>query len=324
MANKVYITRRIPPVGIDLFREKGVEIDFWDSDEAIPHQELVKNVKGKGYAGLLCLLTDQVDAEVFEAAGPSLKVVSTLSVGYEHIDLKACKARNIIACNLSKISTDCVSEFAVTLALAVSRRIEEGIAAVRNGSWGLWKPMWILGSSFANRTIGVLGMGRIGYGVARRMKAFCISRLIYHDIKESSFAQELGAEFVDLETLLKDSDVICICCNLTPATHYLFNKENFKKMKNTAILINTSRGGVINHDDLYDALKNHEIGAAGLDVTEPEPLPKEHRLNSLPNCVVTLHMGSNTWEARNNMSYNAALNIDSVFENQTPMGKIEN
>lgn len=319
---RVYVTRKIPQTGIDLFKEKGVELTIWDSDEAIPHEELVKNLQGKNYDGLLCLLTDNIDVQVLDAAGPKLKVVSTMSVGYDHIDVAECKKRNITACNLSKVSTGCVSEFTVALALAVSRRIFEGAQAVKNDEWGPWKPMWILGTGLAKHTVGILGFGRIGYGVARRIKAFDVTKIIYNDIVESSYAKELGAEFVDLETLLKESDLICICCNLTPQTHFLFNKENFKKMKKNAILINTSRGGVINHDDLHEALVNKEISAAGLDVTDPEPLHADHPLNHLPNCIVTPHMGSNTWVARNNMSLNAAKNIIDVFEDKEPVGKI--
>lgn len=320
--SRVYVTRRIPQTGIDLFKENGVELTFWDSDEAIPHKELVKNLQGKNYDGLLCLLTDQIDSEVLDAAGSKLKVVSTMSVGYEHINLEECKKRKITACNLSKISTGCVSEFTVALALTVSRRILEGSQAVKNNEWGPWKPMWILGTGFANHTIGILGFGRIGFGVARRMKAFDVKKIIYNDIVESPHAKELDAEFVDFDTLLKEADLICICCNLTPQTHFLFNKENFKKMKSNAILVNTGRGGIINHDDLYEALANKEITAAGLDVTEPEPLPMEHPLHTLPNCLITPHMGSNTWIARNCMSLNAAKNIIDVFDNKIPGGKI--
>ena len=183
--------------------------------------------------------------------------------------------------------------------------------------------MWLCGTELSQKTVGLLGLGRIGYGVARRLKPFGVKRMLYHDVCQVAYADDIGAEFVDFANLLKESDVICICCNLTPQTRHKFNKETFKQMKTSAILINSGRGGVIQHDDLFEALSSGKIAAAGLDVTEPEPLPADHPLVSQPNCIVLPHMGSNTWESRNSMAETAANNIIAVFENKQALGLIQ-
>lgn len=316
---KVYVTRRVPKPGLDLLLPE-CDIDFWDSDEAIPQDVLLKNVQGVG--ALFCMLTDKIDEEVLENAGENLKIVSTMSVGYEHIDLEACKKRGIAVTNTPNVSTDSVSELTVSLLLLVARRLYEGIRAVHGGEWGKWKPMWLCGVELSNKTVGILGLGRIGYGVAKRLKPFGIEKIIYSDVCRMSFADDIGATFVDFPTLLKDSDIVCICCNLTPQTRHRFNKKAFEMMKKSAILVNSGRGGVIQHDDLYEALFSNKIAAAGLDVTEPEPLPKDHPLLTLENCIVLPHMGSNTWESRNSMSEIAAQNILSIFHGKSAVGEV--
>jgi glyoxylate/hydroxypyruvate reductase len=182
--------------------------------------------------------------------------------------------------------------------------------------------MWLCGVELSNKTVGILGLGRIGYGVAKRLKPFGIEKIIYSDVCRMSFADDIGATFVDFPTLLKDSDIVCICCNLTPQTRHRFNKKAFEMMKKSAILVNSGRGGVIQHDDLYEALFSNKIAAAGLDVTEPEPLPKDHPLLTLENCIVLPHMGSNTWESRNSMSEIAAQNILSIFHGKSAVGEV--
>ena len=274
------------------------------------------------FGALFCMLTDKIDEEVLENAGENLKIVSTMSVGYEHIDLEACKKRGIAVTNTPNVSTDSVSELTVSLLLLVARRLYEGIRAVHGGEWGKWKPMWLCGVELSNKTVGILGLGRIGYGVAKRLKPFGIEKIIYSDVCRMSFADDIGATFVDFPTLLKDSDIVCICCNLTPQTRHRFNKKAFEMMKKSAILVNSGRGGVIQHDDLYEALFSNKIAAAGLDVTEPEPLPKDHPLLTLENCIVLPHMGSNTWESRNSMSEIAAQNILSIFHGKSAVGEV--
>lgn len=316
---KVYVTRRVPQPGLDLLKEH-CDIKIWDDDEAIPKEELIRNVSG--IDGLFCLLTDRIDVEVLEAAGPNLRVVATMSVGFEHIDIEACRKRGIRVCNTPNVSTDSVAELTVSLLLLACRRLLEGVAAVKNGEWGKWKPMWLCGTELSQRTVGIYGLGRIGYGVARRLKPFGIKRIIYNDVCHVSYADDVGAEFVDFDTMVTESDIICICCNLTPQTKHKFNKTAFGKMKNSAILINSGRGGVVNHDDLYDALTSGQLHCAGLDVTEPEPLPANHRLVALDNCIILPHMGSNTWDSRNSMAETTAKNILAVFQDKSAIGDV--
>ncbi|CAG5126298.1 unnamed protein product [Candidula unifasciata] len=316
---KVYITRRIPKPGFDKLAE-GFEVDFYDSDDAIPHQVLVDKLKTKRYDALLCMLTDQIEKEVLDAAGPQLKIVATMSVGYDHIDLQECAARNILVANTPGVSTDSVAELTVSLLLMTARRIQEGVSAVRSGQWGDWKPKWLCGTELTGSTLGIYGLGRIGFNVGRRLKPFGFSKIYYVDVQEVSYARDIDAQFTDFEGLIKNCDFICVCCNLTPQTRHMFNKESFKRMKKNAILINTGRGGVIDHDALVEALKNGDIQAAGLDVTEPEPLPKEHPLVAMNNCVILPHMGSNTWDSRNAMAEIAARNCLAAISNKTPEG----
>lgn len=317
---KVYITRRVPEPGVQILKDAGCEVTFWDSDEAIPREELLQGIKGMD--GLFCMLTDIIDGEVLDSAGPNLKVVATMSVGYEHIDLDACRARKIRVCNTPNVSTDSVAELTVALLLLTARRLLEGVKAVKDGKWGKWKPMWLCGMELAQKTVGILGLGRIGYGVARRLKPFGVGRILYHDVCHVAYADDIGATFVDFDQMLKESDVICICCNLTPQTKHKFNRPAFKLMKPSAILINSGRGGVIQHDDLLEALISGEIAAAGLDVTEPEPLPANHPLVSQHNCIVLPHMGSNTWDSRNSMSETTANNILAIFSEKAAVGLV--
>ncbi|KAH9508682.1 hypothetical protein Btru_049632 [Bulinus truncatus] len=315
----VYITRRIPKAGLDKLTEV-FNIDSYESDEAIPHEVLVESLKQKPYDALLCMLTDKIDKEVLEAAGPQLKIVATMSVGYEHIDLQECSKRNILVANTPGVSTDSVAELTVALLLMTARRVTEGVEAVKKGEWKQWKPLWLCGTELTGNVLGIYGLGRIGYNVGRRLKPFGFSKIYYTDVQQVSYAKDIDAEYTDFEGLIEKCDFICICCNLTPQTRHMFNSKVFKRMKRNAIIVNTGRGGVIDHDALTEALKNGDIMAAGLDVTEPEPLPKTHPLVALPNCVILPHMGSNTWDSRNAMAEIAARNCIAAVSNLTPEG----
>ncbi|XP_033724811.1 glyoxylate reductase/hydroxypyruvate reductase-like [Pecten maximus] len=317
---KVYITRRIPDAGLELLNGH-CEVTSWEGDDAIPKEEILKHVPGIN--GLLCMLTDDIDKDVIEKAGPSLKVITTMSVGFEHIDVEECRKRGITVANTPNVSTDSVAELTLSLLLLTARRLIEGVDSVKNGQWGPWKPMWLCGVELTGRTVGILGLGRIGYGVAKRVRPFGISRILYNDVCQVSHADEVGAEFTDFDTMIRESDVVIICCNLTESTKHRFNKDTFKKMKKTAILINSGRGGVVQHDDLYDALTSGEIYAAGLDVTEPEPLPHDHPLVGLQNCIILPHMGSNTWDSRIHMAETSAKNILSVKNGEVPYGLVK-
>lgn len=301
----VVVTRRIPQAGLEKV-QAACDVRHWDSEEPIPRETLLEWVQG--IDGLYCLLTEKIDDELLDAAGPNLKVVSTLSVGYDHIDVPACLKRGVAVGNTPGVLTGTTADFSVALLLTTARRIPESIDAIRRGDWTTWKPEWMAGVDVFESTVGIVGLGRIGAAVAKRMQGFDC-RIIYYDpMANPDVAREVGAEEVDLETLLAESDFITTHTALTDETKNFWNADKFSKMKKSAIFINTSRGGVVDQDALYDALVNGEILAAGLDVTIPEPLPVDHPLLKLPNCVVAPHIASASVATRSKMAVIAAEN----------------
>ncbi|XP_059169331.1 glyoxylate reductase/hydroxypyruvate reductase-like isoform X2 [Physella acuta] len=283
------------------------DITTWDSDEPAPRKLYLQSVAGVD--GLLCLLTDSIDSELLDRAGPSLKVISTMSVGFDHIDLKECAKRNILVGYTPGILTNATAELTVGLLLAASRRFKEGMHAVESGEWGAWKPMWLCGPGLDGATVGIVGLGRIGIAVAKCLKPFGVARILYSGRSEKSEAEEANAQYTSFDELLTKSDFVIACCALTPETKEMFNAAAFKKMKNTAVFVNSSRGGIVNQKDLYEALKSGEIGAAGLDVTSPEPLPTNSPLLKLKNCIVLPHIASATHSTREAMAVLAARNL---------------
>eukprot|EP01137_Pigoraptor_chileana_P035602 Opistho-2@29897 len=264
-----------------------------------------------GVDGLLCLLTDKIDTELLDAAGPSLKVVSSMSVGIDHIDASACRLRGISIGNTPGVLTEATADIALMLALMAARRAVEATEAVRSGEWGAWQPLWMCGRDIAGATVGIVGLGRIGAAVARRMRACGASTVLYSGSrKKKDAAAEVAGEFVPLGDLLRRSDFVFATCALNDATKGLFDYAAFTAMKPTAVFVNTSRGGVVNQDDLVRVLTERRVFAAGLDVTTPEPLPTDHPLLSLRNCVVLPHIGSATIDTREAM---ASLAVDNVI-----------
>jgi lactate dehydrogenase-like 2-hydroxyacid dehydrogenase len=303
---QVVVTRRIPRAGLELVQQQA-DVRLWDSDEPIPRATLLEWVQG--IDGLYCLLTESVDDELLDAAGPTLKVVSTLSVGYDHIDVEACKRHNVAVGNTPGVLTDTTADLAIGLLLATARRIPESIDAVRRGEWTTWKPEWMAGYDVYGSTVGIVGLGRIGTAFARRLQGFDCRILYYNPEPNPASAAAVGAEYVEMDTLLAESDFISIHTVLTEQTQHLFDAHAFRKMKRTAILVNTSRGGTVDQDALYQALVNGEIAAAGLDVTTPEPLPADHPLLHLPNCVILPHIASASYATRARMAVLAAENV---------------
>ncbi|TNN70506.1 Glyoxylate reductase/hydroxypyruvate reductase [Liparis tanakae] len=305
---KVFVTRRIPPEGMKILSAGGVcEVSLWDSDEPVQRADLLKGVQGAH--GLLCLLSDRIDAEVLDAAGPNLKVISTLSVGFDHMALDEIKKRGIRVGYTPDVLTDATAELTVALLLSTARRLPEGVEEVKNGGWSSWKPLWLCGYGLSHSTVGVIGLGRIGMAIARRLMPFGVNRLLYSGRTAKAYAAEVNGEFVPLDTLLSESDFIVVSCSLTPETQGLCDKAFFSKMKKTAVFVNSSRGTVVNQEDLYEALKSGQIAAAGLDVTTPEPLPTNHPLLTLKNCVVLPHIGSATHSTRGIMGALSAQNL---------------
>ncbi|XP_033109259.1 glyoxylate reductase/hydroxypyruvate reductase-like [Anneissia japonica] len=311
MTRYIYVTRKISPKALDILKKR-YSVTMWESEDPVPRDELLKRIVGCD--GLYCLITEKIDANVIDAAGTNLTTISTMSVGVDHIDLPTCKQRNIKVGFTPDVLTDATAELTVALLLATSRRIVEGVNEVKSGGWGSWKPFWMCGPGLLGSTVGIVGLGRIGQAVANRLKPFGVTRFLYNNRNPKPEADIISAEFVSFEQLLEQSDFVIICCALNPDTKEMFNRHAFKKMKSSAILVNTSRGGVVQQEDLYHALKTGQIRAAGLDVTTPEPLPTDHKLLTLKNCVVLPHIGSATEDTREAMSVLAAENLVAGLE----------
>ncbi|KAI7901839.1 D-isomer specific 2-hydroxyacid dehydrogenase [Cokeromyces recurvatus] len=309
MAPKVLVTRLLPPKTQARLLEQNFELIQWKENSSIPRDVLLEKIQGVD--ALFCLLTEKIDNELLDRAGPQLKVVATMSVGYDHINVDAVKSRNIKLGYTPDVLTDSTADLTVLLALGASRRIKECIQAAENGLWGKWGPTWLCGTQFTNKTLGVVGLGRIGEAVAKRLQAFGISRVIYSGRTKKSEQVEarLNAKYVPFDTLLTESDVIVVCCALTKETENLFDYKAFSKMKRTVVFVNSARGGIVLQDDLVRALEENLIGAVGLDVTTPEPLPPTHKLYSFPNCLILPHVGSATMETRENMANMTLENI---------------
>ena len=302
---KVFVTRIIPDKGLDLVKEF-CEVDLWQEELPPNREELIKRVRGMD--GLLCLLTDKIDGEVMDMAGKQLKVISNHAVGFDNIDVQAATVRKIPVGNTPEVLTDATADFAFALMMAAGRRIVEGDRYVREGKWKTWGPMLLLGTEMKGATLGLVGFGRIGKAVARRALGFEM-RVIYYDPSESKPDADLKAMPVDFETLLKESDFISLHTPLTADTHHLIDSEALSKMKPSTVLVNTSRGPVLDLEALYEALRSNRIFAAGLDVTDPEPLPVDHPLLSLDNIVIVPHIASASKVARDQMAWMAAKNL---------------
>ncbi len=296
---KIFITRIIPDPGLVLIKEHFPHFDLWTPDLPPSRIELIE--QSRGVDGLLCLLTDKIDGEVMDAIGPQLKVISSMSVGVDHIDIAAATARGIPVGNTPGVLTDATADQAFALMLSAARRIPEAERFLRAGKWVTWQPSLLLGADFAGATLGIVGFGRIGQAVAKRAQVFDM-RVIYHDPTH-------GAQSVDLDTLLRESDFVSIHVPLTEKTKHLVNAKFLAKMKPNAVLVNTSRGGVLDQTALYHALKSNQIFAAALDVTDPEPLPTDSPLLELENCIIVPHLGSASKKTRDMMSLLAAQNL---------------
>jgi glyoxylate reductase len=302
---KVFVTRIIPNKGLDLVKDF-CDVNLWEAAMPPRREELLRNARGVD--GLLCLLTDKIDHEVMDAAGAHLKVISNLAVGFDNIDVNAATTRKIPVGNTPDVLTDATADFAFTLMMSAGRRLLEADRYVREGNWQTWEPMQLLGQEMKKSTLGLVGFGRIGKAMARRALGFDM-RVIYYDPSETKSDSDVKVVGVDLETLLDESDFISLHTPLTPATRHLINAETLAKMKPNAILVNTARGPVVDMDALYQALKSKRIFAAGLDVTEPEPLPADHPLLTLDNIIIMPHIASATVAARDQMAWMAARNL---------------
>ncbi|EFN62833.1 Glyoxylate reductase/hydroxypyruvate reductase [Camponotus floridanus] len=310
---KILITRPdIPAAGLSLLHERQYQIMSWDKPEPIPRSELLSRICGMN--ALYCLLTDKIDDEVLKAAGPQLKVVASMSVGVDHLDLDALKNRGIKVGYTPDVLTEATAELIVGLLLATSRNLLQANRAIYKNEWKAWSPTWMCGTGLSGKTVGIVGFGRIGIRVAELLKNFNIAKMLYTSRTVKPEASKLGGEKVEFDTLLKNSDFVVVTIALTSETKHLFNAEAFKQMKKTAIFVNGSRGDIVDQEALISALKNRTIAAAGLDVVTPEPIPLDSELLKLDNCVVLPHIGSATIETRNEMARITAKNIIAVLE----------
>jgi lactate dehydrogenase-like 2-hydroxyacid dehydrogenase len=259
---------------------------------------------------MLTLLTDIVDDELLDAAGPQLKVVSNYAVGFDNIDVDACTRRGIPAGNTPGVLTETTADLAFALLMAAARRLDEGSRYVRAGRWKTWGPLLLLGVDVHGATLGVVGFGRIGREMAKRGAGFGM-RVLYHDVQPASAEDEraLHATHVDIDTLLAEADFVTLHVNLTDETRHLIGADALARMKPTAVLINTSRGPVVDHVALHAALRDGRIFAAALDVTDPEPLPADSPLLALDNCLVVPHVASASRVTRGRMAAMAADNL---------------
>lgn len=315
----VYITREIPEAAVAKIRER-CEVSMWNrEDEPVPQDELASHIREAD--GILTLLTDTIDESLLEKA-ERLKVISNLAVGYNNIDVGAASRRGIVVTNTPDVLTEATADLTFALLMATARRLVEASDFLRQGKWKTWSPMLLTGRDVFGATMGIIGMGRIGEGLARRAGGFGMKVLYHNRNRKPEAEQRLGLQYADLPTLLKESDYVCIMTPYTKETHGLIGKAELSMMKKTAILINTARGGIVDEAALYEALKSGEIWAAGLDVFEQEPVPLSHPLLQLPNVVTLPHIGSASVETRLKMADVAAENLLRVLSGEPPLYRV--
>ena len=312
---KVYVTRVIAEPALELIRSEA-EVALWpDPEVPPPHAEIVRQVREAD--GLVCLLTDRVDAEVI-ATGERLRVISIMAVGYDNIDVAAANARRIPIGNTPGVLTEATADLTWALLMAAARRVAEGDRYVRADRWKSWSPQLLLGRDVYGATLGIVGLGRIGQAVARRARGFEM-RVVYYDHSPKPEAErDLGVEGVDFETLVRGSDFISLHVPLSGETRHLIGERELGLMKPTAILINTARGQVVDQEALVLALREGRLAAAGLDVFQVEPLPRDDPLLSLDNVVLLPHLGSASIVTRTRMAMMAAENLVAGLRGERP------
>jgi glyoxylate reductase len=258
--------------------------------------------------GLYCLLTIKVDETLLNRA-PKLKVVSNMAVGVDNIDLSTCTERGIPVGNTPDVLTDGTADLAFALLLSAARGLPGASQDAREGRWKTWSPTGWLGKDLKGAALGIVGLGKIGRAVAERGRAFGMTIIYTDPVQQPEFEDRFNAKCLPLEELLQEADFVSLHIPLTPQTRHLMNKRTLRLMKPDAILINTARGPIVNMEDLATALKENWLHGAALDVTDPEPLPTDHPLFQLPNCLITPHIGSATWNTRRAMAERACINL---------------
>lgn len=315
MKPKVYITRKLNAEIVDRIKD-ACEVSMWqEADIPVPREELERGIQDAD--GLYCLLTDNIDAALLEHA-KKLKIVSNMAVGYNNIDIEAAAKQGILVTNTPGVLTETTADLTFALLMATARRLVEASDFLRQGSWKTWSPMLLTGQDIYGSTLGIIGMGRIGEAVAKRAKAFNMKVCYHNRSRKPEAEQQLGLIYADLESLLKESDFVCVLTPYSPETHHFISEKQLSMMKKSAVLINTSRGGIVDEAALYNALAEGTLWAAGLDVFEKEPVPLDHPLLTLPNVVTLPHIGSASIGTRLKMGHLAADNLLIGLAGQTP------
>lgn len=313
---KILVTRKYPLSGIQLLEDEKFSLTLWEKERPMTPEELKQ--QAREHDVILCTLTDRIDADFLNNCR-HLDMVSQFAVGYDNIDIDAASGLRIPVGYTPDAMSDATADIAFGLMIAVARKMFFNHRNIIEGKWGYFNPTGFLGRELKNKTLGVLGLGRIGMEMARRCKGAFNMKVIYHNTKPSPDAEkELDAIYVSFETLLSRSDVISVHCVLNEKTRYLFNQEAFKQMKPAAIFINTARGPVHHEKDLARAIQEKQIWGAGLDVTDPEPMDPDNPLLFMENVCVLPHIGSATLEARSRMSEMAAQNIIELYKTGRP------
>ncbi|MCE0450186.1 MULTISPECIES: D-glycerate dehydrogenase [unclassified Brevibacillus] len=312
---QVFVTRKLNPEVIAML-EKVAEVEQWTKNAPIPRELLLEKIKHVD--AVLTMLTERVDEE-FLASTKRLRIVANMAVGYDNIDLEACRRHEVIVTNTPDVLTESTADLAFALLMATGRRLTEANRFLLQGEWTSWSPTLMAGQNVYGSTLGIIGMGRIGEAVARRAKGFGM-RILYHNRNRKTQAeQETGARYADLAELLKESDYVVLLTPLTEDTRMLMGEKQFSLMKETAVFINVSRGGTVDESALYQALVDKKIWAAGLDVFAVEPVPMDNPLLQLPNVVALPHIGSATVQTRAEMARLAAANIVEVLSGRGPL-----
>lgn len=309
---KAFVTRRLPEEALKIAREVAT-LEVWSGDLPPPREVLQYHLADSD--GVLCLLTDKIDAELLDKA-PKLRVVSQMAVGYDNIDVPACTARQIAVGNTPGVLTETTADLAFALLLATARKIVDADRYLRSGEWQTWSPLLLAGPDVHHATIGIVGMGRIGYEMARRAHGFEMEILYHSRSRHEDVERDFGAQYVEMRSLLDRSDFVSVHTPLAPGTKHLFGMGEFARMKPTAVFINTARGPVVDQAALYDALRKRQIAAAGIDVFEIEPLPSDDPLLELENVVLLPHIGSASIATRTKMAVLAAENLVAGLKGQ--------
>ncbi len=317
LKKRVFVTRRIPNDGLKIIR-RDYDASVWQGEMPPSKEQIIEN--GKGCDGMVTLLSDPISADVIERL-PDLRVIAQYAVGYDNIDLKFATKRGIIVTNTPGVLTETTADLTWALIMAASRRIVEADRYVRRGDWRVaWGPELLLGSDIHGATLGIIGLGRIGTAVARRACGFDM-KILYSSLPteaDKGLQENLGAHSVDMDTLLRNSDIVTLHVPLTPETKHLIGKTELAKMKPNAILVNTSRGPVVDEEALYQALRSKRLAAAGLDVFAEEPIRMDSPLLELENVVLLPHIGSASTRTRSTMAKMCAENLRAALSGARP------